>query len=66
MISFLCIDVIIHNLSHLFKLTVMLICELPIQRGDFPRGVADKNPSASAGDMGPIPGPGRLHMPQSS
>ena len=33
MISFLCIDVIRHNLSHLFKLTVTLICELSIQRG---------------------------------
>ena len=26
----------------------------------------DKNPPANAADMGSIPGPGRLHMPQSN
>ena len=34
--------------------------------GDFPGGAAVKNPPASAGDMGSIPGPGRSHMPQSN
>ena len=29
---------------------------------DFPSGTVDKNPPASAGDMGSIPGPARLHM----
>ena len=29
-------------------------------------GPVVKNPPASAGDTGSIPGPGRLHMPQSS
>ena len=31
---------------------------------DFPGGTEDKNPPANAGDMGLIPGPGRVHMPQ--
>ena len=31
----------------------------------FPGGSVDKNPDASAGDMGSIPDPGRSHMPQS-
>ena len=31
---------------------------------DFPGGPVVENPPASAGDMGSIPGPGRLHMPQ--
>ena len=31
----------------------------------FPGGSVDKNPDASAGDMGLIPDPGRSHMPQS-
>ena len=29
---------------------------------DFPGGAVDKNPPADAGDMGLIPGPGRVHM----
>ena len=29
---------------------------------DFPGGPVVKNPPASAGDMGSIPGPGRSHM----
>ena len=29
---------------------------------DFPGGAVDKNPPANAGDMGPIPSPGRFHM----
>ena len=29
---------------------------------NFPGGIVDKNPPANAGDMGLIPGPGRLHM----
>ena len=33
---------------------------------DFPGGVVFKNPPASAGDTGSIPGPGRSHMPQSN
>ena len=28
---------------------------------DFPGGTEDKNPSAKAGDMGSIPGPGTFH-----
>ena len=34
--------------------------------GGFPGGAVVKNPPASAGDTGSIPGPGRSHMPQSS
>ena len=30
---------------------------------DFPGGSVVKNPPASAGDTGSIPGPGRSHMP---
>ena len=30
---------------------------------DFPSGLADKNLPANAGDMGSIPGPGRLPLP---
>ena len=29
---------------------------------DFPGGTVVKNPSANAGDMGSIPGPGRSHL----
>ena len=32
--------------------------------GAFPGGPVVKNPSASAKDMGSIPGPGRSHMPR--
>ena len=32
---------------------------------DFLGDTVDKNPPAYAGDMSSIPGPGRLHMPQS-
>ena len=31
---------------------------------DFPGGAVVKNPPANAGDTGPIPGPGRSHVPQ--
>ena len=31
---------------------------------DFPGSIADKNPLASAGGMGSIPGPGRLQTPR--
>ena len=31
---------------------------------DFPGCTRGKNPPANAGDIGSIPGPGRLHMPQ--
>ena len=31
---------------------------------DFPGGAVVKNPPASAGDTGSIPGPGRSHMPR--
>lgn len=33
---------------------------------DFPRGSVIKNPPASTGDRGSIPGAGRFHMPRSS
>ena len=33
---------------------------------DFPAGAVDENPPASARDVGLIPGPGRVHMPQSN
>ena len=33
---------------------------------EFPGGIVDMNPSANAGDMDLIPGPGRSHMPQSN
>ena len=33
---------------------------------DFPGGKVDKNPAASAGYMGSIPGPGRSHILQSN
>ena len=35
-------------------------------QGDFPGGAVVKNPPASAGDTGSIPGPGRSHMPRSN
>ena len=34
--------------------------------GDFTGGPVVKNLAANAGHMGPIPGPGRSHMPQDS
>ena len=33
---------------------------------DFPGGAVVKNPPASAGDTGSIPGPGRFHMSPSN
>ena len=33
---------------------------------DFPGGPVVKNPPASTGDTGSIPGPGRSHIPQGS
>ena len=33
---------------------------------DFPGGAVVKNPPASAGDTGSLPGPGRSHMPRSN
>ena len=42
------------------------INNLKCQYQDFPGGTAVKNPPANAGDMGSIPGPGRLHMPRSN
>ena len=33
---------------------------------DFSGGRVDKNPPASAEDMGSVPGPGRLHVLQSN
>ena len=34
--------------------------------GEFPHAAVDKNPPASAGDTGSIPGPGRCHAPRSN
>ena len=34
--------------------------------GGLPGGAVVKNPPASAGDTGSIPGPGRSHVPQSN
>ena len=31
---------------------------------NFPSDIVDKNPLASGGDTGSIPGPGRFHMPR--
>ena len=33
---------------------------------DFPGGEVDRNPPASIGDTGSIPGPGRFYMPWSN
>ena len=46
-----------------------VVYELYIKKtflGDFPGGTVVKNPPASAGDMGSIPGGGIYHMPQSN
>ena len=37
-----------------------------IMAEEFPGDEVDKNTRASAGDVSSIPGPGRLHMPQSN
>ena len=37
-----------------------------MKRQDFPGGLVVKNPPASAGDTGLIPGLGRFHMPWGS
>ena len=34
----------------------------PTKNGGFPGGSVIRNPPASAGDTGSIPGPGRSHM----
>ena len=36
------------------------------EKADFPGGTVDRHPPASASDLGSIPAPGRLHMPQSN
>ena len=54
-------EIMLENLSFLRKHIDLLSWQ-----GDFPGGAVDKNPPASAGDMGPIPGPERLHMAQSN
>ena len=38
--------------------------QIKILAGDFPGGPVLKNLPVNAGDEGPIPGPGRFHMPQ--
>ena len=48
-----------------------MILHLPLKtksqaQQDFPGGAVVKNPPASAGDMGSIPGLGRSHMLQSN
>ena len=56
--------------KHFFfsKLKIMLIQWKSVQpaMGGFPGGSGVKNPPASAGDMGSIPGPGRSYMSQSN
>ena len=44
------------------------LCESSLKTSlpGFPGGTVDKNPPASAGDMGWTPGPGRSHMPWSN
>ena len=37
---------------------------LPQKRMDLPAGPLVQNPSASAGETGQIPGPGRFHVPE--
>ena len=39
---------------------------LQCQQMDLPGGVVDKNPPATAGALGSIPGPGRFCMPWSN
>ena len=41
-----------------------MMSEISSTSKDFPGDLAVKNPPANAGDMGLIPGPGRVHMPQ--
>ena len=53
--------------SHLYKELSKQQFKNPIRKWrDFPGGAVVKNPPASAGDMGSIPGPGRTHMPWSN
>ena len=41
-------------------------CLFKKESWDFPGSAVVKNPPASAGDMGSIPGLGRSHMPRSN
>ena len=52
--------------SYLEELFVLLVFYRLLPRKDLPGGPVVKNSPANAGDMGSIPGPGRLHMPRSS
>ncbi|KAM9083397.1 15-hydroxyprostaglandin dehydrogenase [NAD(+)] isoform 2-T2 [Megaptera novaeangliae] len=45
---------------------IINMSSLAAHTGDFPGGAVAKNPPASAGDTGSIPGPGRSHVPQSN
>ena len=47
-------------------LTTKKTCQEHLEALGFPGGAVVKNPPASAGDTGSIPGPGRSHMPRSN
>ena len=51
--------------AHLYHFSRFHIHALIYDMWGFPGGAVVKNPPASAGDMGSIPGPGRPHMPRS-
>ena len=75
------VNVLTNNLSNtsipINKLALSLVCHFsndlpnifPLKTytvADFPGGTVDRNLPANEGDMDPIPGLGRFHMPQSN
>ena len=72
------ISPVIHALVFVFVCVCIVVCSfitqvvscnyftIKMQNWGFPGGAVIKNPSASAGDTGSSPGPGRSHMPRSN
>ena len=54
-----------HNVCISVCITILL-CVKSVKDRDFAGGAVVKNPPASAGDTGSIPGLGRSHMPRSN
>ena len=50
---------------HYKTLIINLNCQIKSQVQGFAGGLMVKSPPCNSGDTGPIPGPGRSHMPQS-
>ena len=55
-----------HILNFIYKEKLFVSASLKHQLWGFPGGSVVKNPPANAGDVGLIPGPGKIHEPRSN